>query len=249
MPTNGTGAPWMLFFFPLICTVLPRKSSTIYLCIWPSVFGTQTLKESCLYCTWTKHWVCLLYIWENRIRSNGGRCLTRVNMRYLGDFAKISCLRVALSRCELCKKPIGIGTWSDNLAVVMHPVPSQFEFGKFRAVLYGNKMRGYVYLILSPSSLALLLVKILLTLALEKSRFFTANWRRDILIYFTIGRLLVWWFTSKETHTTYSNLTWHKPFIIGSIFCIFAFCHILHTVQICTIYPWIMYGMNFADAR
>lgn len=44
------------------------------------------------------------------------RCLRRVNMRRLGDFAETSRLPGISSRCELRKKQIGIGTQSDSLA-------------------------------------------------------------------------------------------------------------------------------------
>ena len=68
----------------------------------------------------------LFVVFLQEIESNGGCCLTHVNMRCLGDFAEnelaASGLWADVSGGEKKKKQIGIGTWSDNLAVFLHPV-------------------------------------------------------------------------------------------------------------------------------
>ncbi len=128
-------------------------------------------------CIWTKRCKYSLYFLQNRIGSNGGCCLTHVNMRCLGDFAEMSWLWVGFEQMWVVEK----ANWNWRLIWQLGSVLTsrpQYECGKLSAAQYGNKMRGFVYLFLFfffHSFLARLqvcrcqqILKILLPLELKK---------------------------------------------------------------------------------
>lgn len=82
----------------------------------------------------------LLYVLENRIGSNGGCCLTHVNMRCLGDFAETSWLRAGFEQMWVVEK--ANWNWRSiwQLGSVFTSRP-QYERRKLTAAQFGNKIR------------------------------------------------------------------------------------------------------------